>query len=56
MTGVTLAGPDESAFVGVHNDGYLGGDDAKRTLLTPEAAAGQKNDTTDRGGQGHRRL
>jgi predicted helicase len=34
-TGVTLAGPDESAFVRVHNDGYLGGDRRLYMTATP---------------------
>jgi predicted helicase len=34
-TGVTLAGPDESAFVRVHNDGYLGGDRRIYMTATP---------------------
>jgi predicted helicase len=34
-TGVTLAGPDESAFVRVHNDRYLGGDRRLYMTATP---------------------
>ncbi len=34
-TGVTLAGPDESAFVRVHNDDYLGGDRRLYMTATP---------------------
>ena len=34
-TGVTLAGPDESAFVRVHDDGYLGGDRRLYMTATP---------------------
>jgi predicted helicase len=34
-TGVTLAGPDESAFVRVHNDSYLGGDRRLYMTATP---------------------
>jgi predicted helicase len=34
-TGVTLAGPDESAFVRVHKDSYLGGDHRLYMTATP---------------------
>lgn len=34
-TGVTLAGPEESAFVRVHNDSYLGGDWRLYMTATP---------------------
>ena len=34
-TGVTLAGPEESAFVRVHNDTYLGGDRRLYMTATP---------------------
>lgn len=34
-TGVTLAGPEESAFVRVHNDDYLGGDRRLYMTATP---------------------
>jgi len=34
-TGVTLAGPEESAFVRVHNDSYLGGDRRLYMTATP---------------------
>src|SRR5450756_419269 len=34
-TGVTLAGPDESAFVRVHKDSYLGGDRRLYMTATP---------------------
>ncbi|MGH3188657.1 MAG: DEAD/DEAH box helicase [Streptosporangiaceae bacterium] len=68
-TGVTLAGADESAFVRVHNDGYLGGDRRLYMTATPRiysddtrqeakdrnaAVASMDDNSTDFGPEFHR--
>jgi predicted helicase len=68
-TGVTLAGADESAFVRVHSDGYLGGDRRLYMTATPRiysddtrqeakdrnaAVASMDDNSTDFGPEFHR--